>query len=118
MFTVFKKILNKSEITDLDLEKINDFIFCRWLSGNPNTIMVANVINYYHKLPLKIKVKFVEELIGKKIKYIPFPKQEKTEDLKYICNYFNISEDKAIMYAEFLKEEDFEYLRNLEKQNG
>lgn len=118
MFTVFKKILNKSNITDDDLSKINDFIFCRWLSGNPNSLLVANVINYYHKLPLKIKVKFVEELIGNKIKYIPYPKQEKTEDLKYICHYFNISEDKARMYAEFLKEEDFEYLRNLEKQNG
>lgn len=117
MFTVFKKILNKSDITDDDLSKINDFIFCRWLSGNPNSLLVANVINYYHKLPLKIKVKFVEELIGNKIKYIPYPKGEKSKNsLENISRYFNISEEKANLYLEFLSKEDLKYLEDLYKQ--
>lgn len=117
MFTVFKKILNKSNITDDDLSKINDFIFCRWLSGNPNSLLVANVINYYHKLPLKIKVKFVEELIGNKIKYIPYPKGEKSKNsLENISRYFNISEEKANLYLEFLSKEDLKYLEDLYKQ--
>lgn len=117
MFTVFKKILNKSNITDDDLSKINDFIFCRWLSGNPNSLLVANVINYYHKLPLKIKVKFVEELIGNKIKYIPYPKVEKSKNsLENISRYFNISEEKANLYLEFLSKEDLKYLEDLYKQ--
>lgn len=117
MFTVFKKILNKSNITDDDLSKINDFIFCRWLSGNPNSLLVANVINYYHKLPLKIKVKFVEELIGNKIKYIPYPKGEKSKNsLENISRYFNISEEKANLYLEFLSKEDLKYLEDLYMQ--
>lgn len=70
MFNVFKKILNNSEITEEDINKISDFVFCRWLSGNPNLIGLSNLFNQYSNIPLDLKVKIVQNLVGGKVRYL------------------------------------------------
>ncbi len=114
MFTVFKKILNKSEITDEDVKKVSDFVFCRWLSGNPNMIGMANLFNQYSNIPLDLKIKIAQQVIGGRIKYIPYPKGAKEtddKDLEYLSEFFNISRSKAQMYAEFISKSDLDYIK-------
>lgn len=115
MFNVFKKILNKSEITEEDINKISDFVFCRWLSGNPNLIGLSNLFNQYPNIPLDLKVKIVQNIIGSKIKYIPYPKGTKeteVKDLEYISEFFNISREKAQMYAEFIDKKELQQIKD------
>jgi hypothetical protein len=115
MFNVFKKILNKSEITEEDINKISDFVFCRWLSGNPNLIGLSNLFNQYPNIPIELKVKIVQNIIGGKIKYIPYPKGTKeteVKDLEYISEFFNISREKAQMYAEFIDKKELQQIKD------
>lgn len=115
MFNVFKKILNKSEITEEDINKISDFVFCRWLSGNSNLIGLSNLFNQYPNIPLDLKVKIVQNLVGGKVRYIPYPKGNKeteVKDLEYLSEFFNISREKAQMYAEFIDKKELQKIKD------
>lgn len=115
MFNVFKKILNNSEITEEDINKISDFVFCRWLSGNPNLIGLSNLFNQYSNIPLDLKVKIVQNIVGGKVRYIPYPKGAKeteVKDLEYISEFFNISREKAQMYAEFIDKKELQKIKD------
>lgn len=115
MFNVFKKILNKSEITEEDINKISDFVFCRWLSGNPNLIGLSNLFNQYSEIPIELKVKIVQNLVGGKVRYIPYPKGAKeteVKDLEYLSEFFNISREKAQMYAEFIDKKELQKIKD------
>lgn len=115
MFNVFKKILNNSEITEEDVNKISDFVFCRWLSGNPNLIGLSNLFNQYSNIPLDLKVKIVQNIVGGKVRYIPYPKGAKeteVKDLDYISEFFNISREKAQMYAEFIEKKELQQIKD------
>lgn len=115
MFNVFKKILNKSEITEEDINKISDFVFCRWLSGNPNLIGLSNLFNQYSEIPIELKVKIVQNIVGGKVKYIPYPKGAKeteVKDLEYLSEFFNISREKAQMYAEFIDKKELQKIKD------
>lgn len=115
MFNVFKKILNKSEITEEDINKISDFVFCRWLSGNPNLIGLSNLFNQYSNIPIELKVKIVQNIVGGKVRYIPYPKGAKeteVKDLEYLSEFFNISREKAQMYAEFIDKKELQKIKD------
>lgn len=115
MFNVFKKILNNSEITEEDINKISDFVFCRWLSGNPNLIGLSNLFNQYSNIPLDLKVKIVQTIVGGKVRYIPYPKGAKeteVKDLEYLSEFFNISREKAQMYAEFIDKKELQKIKD------
>lgn len=115
MFNVFKKILNNSEITEEEINKISDFVFCRWLSGNPNLIGLSNLFNQYSNIPLDLKVKIVQNIVGGKVRYIPYPKGAKeteVKDLDYISEFFNISREKAQMYAEFIDKKELQKIKD------
>lgn len=115
MFNVFKKILNKSEITEEDINKISDFVFCRWLSGNPNLIGLSNLFNQYSDIPIELKVKIVQNIVGGKVRYIPYPKGAKeteVKDLEYLSEFFNISREKAQMYAEFIDKKELQKIKD------
>lgn len=115
MFNVFKKILNNSEITEEDINKISDFVFCRWLSGNPNLIGLSNLFNQYSNIPLDLKVKIVQNIVGGKVRYISYPKGAKeteVKDLDYISEFFNISREKAQMYAEFIDKKELQKIKD------
>lgn len=109
MFNVFKKVLGNKPLTDEDVSKVSDFVMCRWLSGNAGTIQIAQMFNVYHKIPIDVKLKVLQKMIGGRIKYIPYPKSQKENEdanIKILCEYFNISRAKAKMYLEFVSGED------------
>lgn len=123
MFNTFKKCLNtKSEFSQTDIDKVNDFVFCRWLSGDYRTLQCANMFNLYPNIPMECKLKFVQKYVNGNIKYIPYPKQLSANDnqdsLNAISMYFKISVDNAKLYLEFMKKEDIDHLIQLCKQNS
>ena len=115
MFNVFKKILKNQEITPDELDKISPFIMCRWLAGNAGTLQVAQFLNLYSKIPLKVQVQLIQSILGTRVKYIPYIKGSKVEDkdLEYISKYFNISKEKALMYSEFISNKELKDLKRM-----
>ena len=113
MFNVFKKVLDtKSVFTDEDINKVSDFVFCRWLEGNYGTLQIAQMFNVYSNIPKDVKLKVAKKIINGRIKFIPYIKSEKNseDNLSYISEYFNISLQKAKMYSEFISKEDLAYI--------
>ena len=106
MFNVFKKVLDtKSVFTDEDINKVSDFVFCRWLEGNYGTLQIAQMFNVYSNIPKDVKLKVAQKIINGRIKFIPYIKRKKN-----ISEYFNISLQKAKMYSEFISKEDLAYI--------
>jgi hypothetical protein len=90
---------------DEDIKKISSYIFCRWLSGSPYTILAASQINCYDKIPIENQYHMIKNVFAGKIKFIPYPKNASEEVIKkigYLSDYFKISEEKAKEYLEFI----------------
>lgn len=117
MFKTITSALDpKKKPTDEEIQKIPSYIFCRWLSGNPHTISAANAINMYTDIPIENQYNMVKAAFAGKVKFIPYPKNTKEEDLKrvqYIAEYFKLNTEKAAEYLEFLSDEELNYIVNL-----
>jgi len=106
---------NKNPSTE-DIQKIPSYIFCRWLSGNAHTILAANQINYYDKIPIENQYKMIKNVFAGKIKFIPYPKNTNEDVLKkiqYLCEYFKISEDKAKEYLDYISKDELDFIINI-----
>lgn len=114
MFNVFKKILKNQELTQEDLGKISPFVMCRWLQGNPGSLQIAQFLNMYYKIPIDVQVRVIQSILGGKVRYIQYIKGSKTDDsdLEVISRFFNISRDKALMYSEFITEQDLREMKS------
>jgi len=107
--TLTSSIDPKKTPTAEDIQKIPSFIFCKWLSGNPHTIIAANAINMYSDIPIDNQYWMVKHAFAGKVKYIPYPKQQSQDTLKkveFIADYFKISKEKANEYLELLSSEE------------
>lgn len=95
----------KKKPTDDEIEKIPSYIFCKWLSGNPNSIMAANAINMYDAIPIQNQYWMVKNAFAGKIKFIPYPKnvsQDQLKKVEFIAKHFKISEEKAAEYIDLM----------------
>lgn len=103
--TLTSAIDPKKTPTVEEIEKIPSYIFCKWLSGNPATIMAANAINMYDAIPIQNQYWMVKHAFAGKIKFIPYPKSVSQDSLKkeeYAAKHFNISLEKARDYLELM----------------
>lgn len=112
-FKVITSCLNKkTQIPEEEIEKIPSYIFLRWLSGSPYTILAANSINMYNKIPMLNQFYMIRNAFGDKIKFIKYPKtsNEKGDsyELECLMKYFNISLEKAKEYYELIDEKELQ----------
>jgi hypothetical protein len=78
-------------------------------------IGLSNLFNQYPNIPIELKVKIVQNLVGGKVRYIPYPKGTKeteVKDLEYISEFFNISREKAQLYAEFIDKKELKQIKD------
>lgn len=97
--------------SEQEINEVPSYIFCRWLSGNPNTITIANIFNYFHKIPIKNQYDVVRALFHNKIRFISYPKSDKDtlkdlENLEYIKKYYKVNDDIAKQYLEVISDEE------------
>ncbi len=114
MFKTITSVLDKKKNpSHTDIQKISPYIFVRWLAGSPMTILAANQLNIYNKIPIENKYYLIKNVFGGKIKYIPYPKKDKEDKQKkidYLSTYFKISHLKAQEYLEFISDEELKYI--------
>lgn len=99
----------KVDATPEEISKIPSFVFCRWLSGSPYTIMAANIFNRYSKIPIENQFEVIHRSFGGKVKYIPYPKstaESEMKEIEYLAQYFKISRSKAREYLDLIDKEE------------
>lgn len=120
MFPTMWSALDKNKTpSENDFKKIQSFMFCKWLSGDPRTINTANIINQYYDIPIKNQYYLVKNQFAGKIRNIKYIKSEKDEiDEKIISileKYYKISTEKAKDYLNYISKDELEFLKNLYK---
>ena len=111
--------LDKNKIpSSNDLQKIQPFIFCKWLAGNPQTIFDSNIFNQY-TIPIENQYYYIKNKYAGKIRNIKYIKNDKelnNTDVDLISKHFNINIIKASEYLGFISDDELEYLRDLYKE--
>lgn len=115
LFDTLKTIIDGRDASPDDVSSIDSFVMCRWLSGDPRTIFVANELNRYFNLPVDKQYEFAKYLLNHKVKYLRYYKNTKRtgDELKNIARYYNISAEKAVEYAQLISEEEMNYINGL-----
>jgi len=117
MFPTMWSSLDKNKTPSKeDINKIQSFMFCKWLAGDHRTINTANTINQYYNIPVENQYYLVKNQFAGKIRNIKYVKNEKeldNTDIELISKHFNINSVKAKEYFCFISQEELQYLREL-----
>ena len=109
MFDVMSTVVNKRFMpTEEELKLLNSFILVRYISNDSFGINIANVINTYHKMPIKAQYLYARFALKDKINYINYPKkkeQPNKEIIEIICKEYKCSDNIAMDYIERLPKE-------------
>lgn len=119
LFECLKTIISGKKADISDIEKINPYVLCRWLSGDPRSIMIANALNANADIPVERQYEFAKYLLAHKIKYLRYYSNTKLEgeDLENIAKYYNISLEKAQEYASLISSDEIAYINSLYRAN-
>ena len=96
---------NKLQPTVNEIKKINSFFLIRYVSNDPNTIYIANMLNCNYKIPMEAQYNFIKFSTLTKVSFINYPKKEKLvsdKDLKVIMKHFKINASVAKDYIKIL----------------
>lgn len=117
LFDTLKTIITGKDAKLEDIADINTFVMCRWLSGDPRTIMVANMLNRFPNIPTDKQYEFAKYLVKHKVKYLRYYKNKHNlDEYENISKYYNISLDKAYEYAKLMSQEEFDYINAIYKK--
>jgi len=108
-YQIMTSILTNYSPSREEIELINEFFFCRYLSGDPRSVFVGNFLNrYYQEIPKHIGYKLAKQLLVGKIRFIQVPKKEKNEDVTIdnISKYYRICSIEAKQYFELMDAEE------------
>ena len=97
--------------TDLELKKkLPSFMFCKWLSGNRNTLQMAYIFNLYSKIPIKNQFLAVRSKFQGKVNFIQFPKKfqkDESKKIDVIQEMLNMSYDKSLDYLLYISDKEY-----------
>lgn len=121
IFQIMTGVTKGYKPTPDELKEIPPFIWCRFLSGNPNLLAYANLFNN-DKIPMELQYQIISNVCKeKKIKYIPYPKNTSVkpdEDLEILARHFKINLDKAREYLELIDKSELEGILKMYKETG
>jgi hypothetical protein len=108
--SILKPFMPKKE----EIEKINTFFFCRWLSNNRFTVPIAGILNKYYNIPIYVQYIFANDYVElvqmrNKVKFIGIQKEYRSvnEDiLKNIKRYYKINDEEAQEYCKLMNEKE------------
>lgn len=117
MFPTMWSSLDKNKnVSSDDLKKIQPFMFCRWLAGNPTTIKDSALFNIYD-IPVENMYYFIKNKYAGKIRNIKWVKSENDDidenTITMLCDHFKISIDKAKEYLKLISEDELNYLKEM-----
>lgn len=118
MFPTMWSSLDKNKTpAQEDFKKIQSFMFCKWLAGDPRTISTANTINQYYDIPIENQYYIVKNQFAGKIRNIKYIKSEKDDadenTISILCKHYKISIEKAKDYLNFISSDELKYLKDL-----
>ena len=113
--TMFSSLDKNKTPSNQEIEKIQSFIFCKWLAGSPSTIFTANDINRYFNIPMVNQYFLVKYSLAGKARNVRYVKSDKLDsaDINLLSKHFRITKQKALEYLKFIKQDELNHIRKL-----
>ena len=103
---------NKENILDEDpTEKYPAFVVNKCLSGSLDSVLFSNEMNKFHFLEKRMQYDFYLNSLRKKMRFAPWLKKGKVEDLEAVKKYYGYSEEKAQQAMTILSKEQIKYIK-------
>lgn len=124
-YSIMKSAIDKTfEPSEEEIKTVNSFFLTRYISNDPSTIYIANILNCNAKnIPIDAQYKFIRNSTMEKVAFINYPKKEKLitdKELKLIMKYYKCSESVAKDYVKVLglekTQEILDKYKNLNKR--
>ena len=80
----------------------NAFMVNRALSQHPETIVPAQIMNYYHGLDTDIQMEYLIQSIPRKKRFSKWAKEEKDQYLQSVIDFYQVSRLKAVEIIDIL----------------
>lgn len=90
----------------------NAYIVNKSLSHQIDCLLFSNEMNSRHFLDKDIQYTFLLNSIRKRKRLHFWVKQEKLDDIAYIKQYYNCSNDKAYQALKLLSKDQIDYIKN------
>lgn len=121
-FEIINSCFNKKFVaTYEEANSLQEYLFLQILSNHPGTIPIANFVNT-HDIPSDQVYNFINKSIPKgAIKYIPYPKKNKTEDaesIENICKFYKCNIEIGNRYAEMLPQSEIDKINSIYRLGG
>ena len=105
-YDVMKSAVDKKFVPSVEeIKSLNSFFLIRYISNDPNSIYIANILNCNHTIPIEAQYNFIRNSTLDKVAFINYPKKEKLisdKELKIIIRHFKINENVAKEYIKIL----------------
>ena len=113
MFKTMQGCLSNTKIKVEDSKKISNFIFQRYISGDPVGLEIVAYSNLFDLSSYAMYELYRTYLKDKKIKYIKYYKDDKkSEDIEFLMKHYQCSREVAESYLELLDEEKLKILKD------
>lgn len=121
MFQIMATVLNEKMPNDEELKEIQPFIFCRYLGSNPHCLSIANYLNLYYNIPIKLQYLAVKQLLSGKLSYIKYISTKKDDNnqqiLENLMKYYKISYNTAKEYIKFISKSELDKINKIFANN-
>lgn len=96
----------------------NAFMVNRALSQNAETIIPAQIMNYYHGLDKDIQMEYLIQSIPKKKRYSKWAKETPSEYLECVVKWYNVSKSKAVEIIGLLDADELDTIYRMTSDLG
>lgn len=119
-FTYINSINSKDYVfNDYSDSEYNSFMINTGFSYFPDTVLLVNELQLYSGIPHKCQYDFLFHSISKKKRFSKWSKkEEKSENLQLIIEYYNFSAQKAKEALSILTEEQIDEIRLSQEKGG
>ena len=113
-FEYVKAINEKKQVEHL--REYNPYLANRSLSYNMDTVLLANEMNQYPRLPPEMQFDFLYSTVRRAKRYNKWVKPTEPPHLEAVMKYYGYSRQKALAALEVLTQENIrDILRSLDK---
>lgn len=96
----------------------NAFMVNRALSQNVETVIPAQIMNFYHELDPDIQMEYLIQTIPKKKRYSKWAKETPSEYVECVVTWYNVSKSKALEIIDLLDADELAEIYRITTELG
>ena len=99
-------------------KKYPPYIVNKCMSHHLVTVMYANEMNMHHMIDKKLQYDFFINIVRSRIRFSPWDKKQKMNDLEIVKQYYGYSNEKARQALNILTPDQLNFIRNKLNKGG